>query len=83
LASRTSSFPILVLPVSALQCRLSIIYAALLGNPVNGKKPILWGVNWYSIPGFPNPTISFTAATSSPEALFQFSALFGLLLCPS
>src|SRR6202035_5374056 len=33
------------------------------------KNPRLWGVNWYSIPGLPKPTISFTRISSQPSAL--------------
>ena len=29
------------------------------------RKPMLCGVNWYSMPGLPSPTISFTPPTSS------------------
>src|SRR5437868_10574925 len=33
-------------------------------NRSSAKKPTLCGVNWYSMPGLPNPTISFTSRKS-------------------
>src|SRR5271168_4255956 len=33
------------------------------------KNPRLCGVNWYSIPGLPKPTISFTLIGSQPLAI--------------
>src|SRR2546430_17301309 len=35
------------------------------------RKPMLWGVNWYSMPGLPSPTISFT-----PSSNLLYSAEF-------
>src|SRR3984885_1469719 len=56
LASTTSLPAMRVVAVSARQRRLFTITPPCSANRSIARKPALWGVNWYSIPGFPKPT---------------------------
>src|ERR1700722_14927928 len=57
--ARTTSLPaIRVVAVSARQRRFATVNPPCSASRSMARKPALWGVNWYSMPGFPRPTIS-------------------------
>src|SRR3981189_488093 len=55
-ASTTSLPAIRVVAVSARPRRLFTFTPPCPASRSIARKPALWGVNWYSIPGFPRPT---------------------------
>src|ERR1700722_18238726 len=57
--ARTTSLPaIRVVAVSARQRRFATATPRCSASRSIARKPALWGVNWYSMPGFPRPTTS-------------------------
>src|ERR1700691_5273528 len=69
LASITGSPAIVTRAVSARHWRFLTSIPSPLAIRSIVKKPRLCGVNWYSIPGLPKPTISFTLISSQPSAI--------------
>src|ERR1700722_9340406 len=71
LASKTCSPAISARAVSARHWRFLTSTPQSFAMRSIVRKPRLCGVNWYSIPGLPNPTISFTpdqfASTTKPR----------------
>src|SRR5277367_3748569 len=82
LASTTSLPAIRVVAVRARQRRLFTVTPPCSASRSIARKPALWGVNWYSIPGFPRPTTRagpfLSPSTSSVKlrARSLLSALF-------
>src|SRR5271156_3796515 len=82
LASTTSLPEIRVVAVSARQRRLFTVTPPCSASRSMARKPALWGVNWYSMPGFPRPTtragpfLSPSTSSAKLRARSLLSALF-------
>src|SRR5690348_1137080 len=70
LTSSTSFSPTNLRAVRAWQCRFLTSACQRSARRSTVRNPRLWGVNWYSMPGLPSPTISFTRYPS-PSPKFQ------------
>src|SRR5882724_4919876 len=80
-ASKTCSSPIAARAVSAWHWRFLTSTPQSFAKRSMVRKPRLCGVDWYSVPGLPNPTISFTLRQHSSTAnlLWSFAQPDGFL----
>src|ERR1700751_153406 len=73
-ASTTSLPAIRVVAVSARQRRLFTVTPPCSASRSIARNPALWGVNWYSIPGFPRPTTRAGPFLSPPTSSAKLRA---------